>query len=97
MDTVYTYLTGQPILLALFVVVAAFIVYFILKKLLKLALILAIIAAAFLLYIYFSAENPEEQIQQILDTGKEKIEQVQKGAGELREQIEDKIDKPDVE
>jgi len=93
MDAVFSQLSEQPIFLAVVVVVAALLGYFLIKKLLKLALVLAVIGAAFLVYLYFTAKNPEEKIQQILDTGKEKIEQVQKGAGELKEQIEDKLGK----
>ena len=92
MDAIFNQLTEQPILLALFVMAAALLAYFLIKKLLKLALILTFIAAAFLLYIYFTADRPEEKIRQILDTSKEKIEQVQDGASDLKEQIEKKVD-----
>ncbi|HID40335.1 MAG TPA: hypothetical protein EYP36_12590 [Calditrichaeota bacterium] len=92
MDAIFNQLTEQPILLAVFVVVTALLAYFLIKKLLKLALVLAIIGAAFLVYVYFTAENPKEKIRKIIDTSKEKLEQVKDNTGELKERLKEKID-----
>lgn len=71
-------LVGNPLLLAVAVVVSVFIVLSFAKKLLKAAVVLAAIAVLYLAWLVWHGENPAEKARQVQKRTTETVDQGKK-------------------
>ena len=88
MESIVETFTSSPIFLVGGAVLAIVLVFFILKKLVKMAIILVVLGIGFVAYLYFTGENPVEFIEENIKTGKDKLGEIDKATKDLREDLD---------
>lgn len=83
---------SNPLLLTILIVAAAVILYSLLKKLFKLAAILVLAVIVFFGYIYLTHDEPEKEIKKYIEQGTEVLETAKEKAGEVGDNIKEKVD-----
>ena len=89
-NNIITALYSDPIYLVIAVILSALILYSLIKKLVKLVLYLIAIFVIYLGYLYFTGQDLPTDVNDILDKGRETIENV---GEKLDEVIQENIDK----
>lgn len=88
MESIINTLMSNKILLAVVILVAALIIYSILKRLVKIIVILVIALIVYLGYINYSGGKIDPAIQNYLDKGKYDLKEIQKQRDKLNEMID---------
>ena len=88
LDTIIEQVTSNNIYLIIALVIAAFFVFSPLKKLFKFALLLIALAVIYIGYLNYSGQDPKKAINDMIEKGKEKLEQVKETADDVQETID---------
>ncbi len=84
---------SNPILMAIAVILLVVILFGILKRLFKIAGFAFLIVIAFLAYVYFTSDNPRKSVQNLLNDGKEKLNQAKDKAKDVSDEVKKEVDK----
>jgi hypothetical protein len=66
-------------------------VFFVLKKVFKIAMFIFMILITYAVYLFMTQDDPVEQIKAKLETGKAAVDKVDKATQDMREEAIDKI------
>ncbi len=81
-------ITSNPILLIIIVAVLIVLAITLLKKLFKLALFALLIAAAIVGYVWFTSDNPQQDVRKLIDKGTETVKQAAEKAQDIKEDVQ---------
>ncbi|PID27072.1 MAG: hypothetical protein CR982_07105 [Candidatus Cloacimonadota bacterium] len=99
MDNIINSITSSNLNMIIAGVLIVLILYFVLKKLLKLALIVSLITLGYFAYLYFTGEDLpfskdeiKEKIEDFKDNATEKLEEVVKDGKKVKKNLENKLE-----
>lgn len=92
MEQVIHQITSNPLLMVVAAIIAVLLVFSLLKKLFKLALMVVAAGIVIFGYVYLTSDNPEQDIQKMLNTGRQGLEQVKDKAREVGKELKEKVE-----
>ncbi len=92
-EQIFNQITSNPLLMVIVAIIVILLVFSVLKKLFKLALMLVADAIVIFGYVYLTSDNPQQDIQKLIDQGKQGVEQIKDKAKEVGGDLKEKVDK----
>ncbi len=92
MEPLINQITAQPLIMVVLVILAIGIVYTLIKKLVKLALTAVVLALIVLGYVWFTSDQPEKDVKNLIDKSTETIKEAGENTNELKEAAQKKIE-----
>ncbi|MBD3224613.1 MAG: hypothetical protein GF313_07780 [Caldithrix sp.] len=83
---------SNPLFIAVFVAVAILFVFFILKKLFRLAMGLGVLALGVIAIIYLTSDDPKGTINNVVNEGKKQLEGVSEEAEKISKDLKNQYD-----
>ena len=92
MEPLINQITAQPLIMVVLVILAIGIVYTLIKKLVKLALTAVVLALIVLGYVWFTSDQPEKDVKNLIEKSTETIKEAGENTNELKEAAQKKIE-----
>ena len=92
MEPLINQITAQPLIMVVLVILAIGIVYTLIKKLVKLAFTAVVLALIVLGYVWFTSDQPEKDVKNLIEKSTETIKEAGENTKELKEAAQKKIE-----